>query len=301
MLNIILKRYRQIPFHLMDYIILAYILLFGILVIPFHHDVTNWWKFPLIHFALLLVILEFLHQVTKRKSRVFQFLRVFYPAFLLSSAWKELDSLFTMIFPYYGNNLVIFLDKFLFGVHPTVWVEHLFTPWLTELMFFLYFSHYLLLPVFALTIYFRKGVDSTLNLLALVCFNYALSYICFILIPAEGAWVILKNLHTVQPEGGFFMHLVQYIQSRGTVRGGAIPSSHVTATFVLILAMSEQYRKLTLWLLLLGFGIAVSTVYCRYHHAVDAITGILFGSLFYVIGKKLLSAWQLHQSAVLKN
>jgi len=296
MLNAILNRYRQIPFHFMDVVVLGYILLLGILVIPFHHDVINWWKVPIVHFILILIILEYLLQVTKRKSRLFQFLRIFYPALLLSSAWKELDNLFTMIFPYYGNELVKALDKMLFGVHPTVWVEQLFTPWLTELMFFLYFSHYLLLPVLALGLFFKKGHGATLNLLALVCFNYALSYLCFILIPAEGAWVILKNMHTVEPEGGFFMHLVQFIQSQGTVRGGAIPSSHVTATFVLILAMFEHSRKLTYWLLPLGLGIAVSTVYCRYHHAVDAITGILMGIGFFMLGKKLLTKWQIRHT-----
>ena len=123
-------------------------------------------------------------------------------------------------------------------------------------------------------------------------FHSFLSYLIFILIPAEGSWIILNHLHTIQPEGGFFMHLVEFIQSRGTVRCGAIPSSYVTTTFVVLWGAFKYQRKLAYWLLPFSFGIALSTVYCRYHHAIDAIAGIIMGTCYYILGITLLKMVQ---------
>ena len=281
----------------MDYIIIGYILTLGFIVIPFHFDhylnqnVPRWWIYPVSHLVLAFLIIELLRFATKYPSGILTFLRTFYPVALLTFGWSELNNLVTILFSYWANSLVINLDKAIFAVHPTVWIEQLFTPWLTELMNFVYVTYFLYIPICGFSLYFRGMKKETLDFLFLVFLTYTTSFILFILFPAEGAWIILKHLHTIQHEGGFFMRLVQFIQQQGSVRGGALPSSHVSAAFTIVWATIRYQRRLGLILLPFAFAMALSTVYLRYHHAVDALGGIIWGTTMYWVGIVVLKRW----------
>jgi len=244
--------------------------------------------FPVGHIALVILLLEFLRWYTRKPTRIKQFFRTFYPAIGLAFAWTELNSLVTMILPYWANNFVVGLDKALFGVHPTVWVQNIFRPWLTELMNFFYAFYYSFIPIGAFSLYFRNRKQETLDFLFLVFFTYCTVFLIFLFFPAEGPWVILKSLHTVKPQGGFFLKLNQFIQGQGSIRGGCFPSSHVAAAFTLLWATFRYQWRLGLFLTPFVFGMAAATVYCQYHHAVDALSGMLLGTIFYGIGILIL-------------
>ncbi|HEX9935340.1 MAG TPA: phosphatase PAP2 family protein [bacterium] len=283
------KRYGAIRFEWMDMTVMAYLGILGILVIPFHRDVRNWAWIPVIHAGVIFVLLEFLRFEAKHPHPVLHFIRTFYPAFGITFLWMELNRLVTMILPYWANAFVVGLDLRLFGVHPTVWVERLFHPWLTELMNFFYSFYFLFIPMVGFVLYFRNKRQETFDFLFLVMLTFCSCFLLFLVFPAEGAWVVLKNLHHVQPEGGFFMHLNQSIQARGTIRGGAFPSSHVAAALVIALAALRTERKLGLFLLPFAFGVVLATVYCRYHHAVDSLAGLLWGLVCYGVGVRLMA------------
>ena len=292
------KRYQSTCFHLMDYIVISYIIFLGFLVIPFHYDhylqtnVPNWWQYPILHSIIAILLMELIRLSYLRPNKIIHFIRTFYPAILLSPAWSELDHLVTIILPYWANDFVINLDLFLFSVHPTVWVEKLFTPWLTELMNFFYLSYFLFIPISALTLYFKGKKEKTLDLLFLTFLTYTTAFLLFLVFPSEGAWITLKSLHTIEHEGGFFMNIVQNMQAQGTIRGGAFPSSHVSAAFTIVWANMKYQKKLGWVLLPIAIGVAISTIYLRYHHAVDAISGLIWGSLMYGAGIFILKKWQ---------
>ena len=102
----------------------------------------------------------------------------------------------------------------------------------------------------------------------------------------------MTHLHTAPLEGKYFLQLVEYVQGFGAIRGGCFPSSHVAAAFAILLSAYTYERKVFYVLLVPVLGLAVSTVYCRYHHAVDAIAGALIGSLCYVVGVKIHQRWE---------
>ena len=285
------SRYGQIPFHPMDYTILGYVLLLGLLVIPFHRGIPRWGLYPIGHLIIAILILEFLRWSTGKQLKITQFLRTYYFGVGLALAWSELNTLVTMIFPYWANDFVVDLDKAIFGVHPTVWIETLFTPWLTELMNFFYASYYLFIPVSTLSLYLRGRKEETLDLLFLVFFTYLTVFLIFLLFPAEGPWVILKDLHTRQPEGAFFLSLNQFIQGQGAIRGGCFPSSHVAAAFTILWGTFKYNWKLGIFLFPCVIGMTIATVYCQYHHAVDALSGMLLGTILYFIGIFILKRW----------
>lgn len=287
----IFPRYSDIAFHPMDIVFLGYLAILGLLIIFFHNEVPMWPLFPVAHVALIFLILEFLKFFNDKPSKVLHFVRTFYPAIILAILWMELNSLVTMIFPYWANDFVVNLDKAIFGVHPTVWVETIFTPWLTELMNFFYAFYYLFIPMTAFNLYFRGRKQETFDYLFLVFLAYTTVFLIFLLFPAEGPWVILKGMHTVKPEGGLFLKLNEMIQGQGSIRGGCFPSSHVAAAFAIVWGTLKYQRKLGIFLFPCVIGMSIATVYCQYHHAVDALAGALLGTITTIIGFAILKKW----------
>lgn len=283
------NHYGSTPFQPMDWTIMGYLLLIGLLVIPFHQDVKYWGVYPVLHAVIIVLLLEFIRFSEARSCRLLRAIRIFYPALFAILGWKELDNLITMIFPYWANTLVVRADLFLFGVHPTVWLEQFSTPWLTEIMNFLYALFWFYTPIVAFTLYFKRREQDLFDFLFMVCFAYAVCFTLFLIFPSEGAWIILKDLHVSEPDGGFFQNLNLSAQARGTIRGGALPSSHVSLAFVVSCAAIKYFNKLGWVLFALSFGIAFSTVYCQFHHAIDAIAGIITGVLLYWIANRILT------------
>ena len=56
--------------------------------------------------------------------------------------------------------------------------------------------------------------------------------------------------------------------------GGAFPSSHVAAAVVCVLMAARRYPLLGWAFVPFCTSLIASTVYCRYHYAVDAVAGI---------------------------
>ncbi|MBN1894246.1 phosphatase PAP2 family protein [bacterium] len=217
-----------------------------------------------------------------------RFLRMYYPMLLLIFAWTEIGKLINLIFPFWLNRFVVAADLWLFGVHPTVWIERIFNRPLTEAMNFFYFSYYLFVPIATFPLYFKGKVQETFDMLFLFFLSYLASYILFMIFPAEGPRFILNHLHTHEPSGGIFLKLNSLFQSRAEIRGGCIPSSHVSVATTAVLACFRMNRPAAFILLFLTAGIAMATVYCRYHHAVDSLTGLAAGFLFYWAGSRFL-------------
>jgi len=142
-----------------------------------------------------------------------------------------------------------------------------------------------------LSLYFRGRKQETFDYCFLIMFTYCTVFLLFLLFPAEGPWVILKEKHTIMPEGGFFLHLNQAIQGKGSIRGGCFPSSHVAAAFTILWGTLKYNRKLGIFLFPCIFGMAAATVYCRYHHAADAFSGMVLGTILYFVGNWILKKW----------
>ncbi len=298
--NKIRERYSVIAFHPMDYTIIGYAAVLGLLIIPFHNDVPRWPLYPVFHSVFILLLLEFLRFAEKNPSKVIHFFRTFYPGFLLGLMWSELDNLITMMFPYWANEMVVGLDKWIFGVHPTVWLQRLYTPWLTELMNFFYCSYYFFIPVGGLSLYLKGRQREAFGFLFLTFFPYCISFLLFLFFPAEGPWVILKGLHTVEPKGFLFQNLNEYMQGGGSIRGGCFPSSHVAGAFAMAWATLKYQPRLGIIFMIFAIGINLATVYCTYHHAVDGIAGMLLGTILYVLGTVILIKWEAKRSKPLK-
>lgn len=286
------SRYGGTRFRVMDIACMGYLFLIGSCLIFFHKTVENWPRYVAVHLVLALLILEFVRYAEKHpQNEIAWFVRTFYPIAVFLIGWSTVNAIVRMFFgTFWFTEPAIRMDKFLFGVQPTVWLQQFYSPWLDELMYFFYTSYYLFLPSVVLVLYIKRKRTEALAAFSFLSVtllsNYALFYLLPCLSPSMAEGVM--ELHTKAHSGYFFARIIRVIQSNAGIAGGAFPSSHISEVFVLSLVALRYVRKLGYFLLPLTFGVSISTFYLRYHHAVDPLFGYLWGALCFLLTLRLL-------------
>jgi membrane-associated phospholipid phosphatase len=298
LINIILKawksRYGDVRFRLMDINVMVYLGLIGLLVIVFQNNVNNWPIHVLIHAGIIIAILEIVRFDEKRpRNKLLSILRTFYPVLILLYTWEELASLQSMIYgSFWFTETLVRWDKLIFGVHPTVWLQNLYNPWLNELMNFIYATYYTFFLLAPLIFYIRKKKEVSYAIYSLATFTYLTNFLIFYLLPALGAKPapMLAGLHVKEQAGFLFVEINKIIQAKGGIECGAFPSSHVAGALVWALSALRYDKKLGYVILPFAIGIGFSTVYLTLHHAVDPITGYIWGAFSFVLALKLIKS-----------
>lgn len=287
-------RYTGIRFRLMDINCMGYLGLMGFLLIFFHKTVSQWPLHVLIHAGIVFAILEIVRLGERHPERkIFWILRTFYPIAIVLYGWSEIDALGRMFFgTYWSTEAVIRLDKIIFGVHPTVWFQKLYSPWLDELMCLFYSGYYVFMPLVSLILFIKGKREETLAAFSIGTLVYFSNYSLFYLFPTLSPAMVnnFQDLHASQYTGYVFAEITRIVQASGSVRGGTIPSSHISAVVAWSLIALHYRMKLGYVLILLVLGVAISTVYLGYHHAVDPIFGIIWGAICYPLGLYLIKA-----------
>ena len=104
---------------------------------------------------------------------------------------------------------------------------------------------------------------------------YALGYIGYILFPAYGPYMFLKDSFTDPLEAGIFRALLNWSYPKGTNYTDVFPSLHCGVS-LLILGADYFYSKkaFKIWLPICIL-LWISTIYLRYHYMIDCIVGFV--------------------------
>ena len=286
------SRYGRTRYRLVDINCLAYLTLIGCLLIVFHKTIVDWPLYVLIHLGIVVAILEILQLSERyRRNKILSVLRCFYPAAVVSFAWSELDVTVRMLFgTYWATDLIVELDAVVFGVHPTVWVQQFYQPWLDELMNVFYSGYYLFMPLVTITLFMRGKREETIDAFSFVTFAYLSNFLCFYLLPTLGPQMTdsLKGTGENHYTGYLFAEITRRVQASGAVRGGAFPSSHVSGALTWALVARRYRLRMGYVLMPMVAGVAISTVYLGYHHALDPILGLAWGATCYPIAVNLI-------------
>ncbi|UCE08264.1 MAG: phosphatase PAP2 family protein [bacterium] len=288
--NILTQRYGNIRFRLMDINCMGYYGLIGLLLIFFHRTVNNWQLHILIHIGIIVAILEIARVYAKYPhNKTLKFVRIFYPISLILYGWREIDVLARMIYGnFWSTDHIIHLEKLIFGVYPTIWFQQFFCPWRDELMNFFYDSYYLFMPIVSLTLFFKRKDEAAIAAFSLITAVLFSNFILFYLFPTLGPHDKFVEWKTLSYTGYIFGEITRTIQANGSIRGGAIPSSHVSAALAWALIALRYERKLGYFLLPMSLGVGIATVYLGYHYALDPICGYIWCLIVYPIVLKLI-------------
>ena len=84
---------------------------------------------------------------------------------------------------------------------------------------------------------------------------------------------------------------IDWLYGIAASQGGALPSSHVGESVVVVLLLRPRDRRVTAALWVLVAGLTLGTVYGSFHYAIDAVTGLISGALLYLFWNGLYRRW----------
>jgi membrane-associated phospholipid phosphatase len=270
-------------------------LLFLLIITTLHIDQIPRAYLLISIYSILMISLSLLVYLKRRNNGpLFKVVNdIVFPVIVVFLIFDSLGGLIRYINPASYDQLLLRLDYLVFGFHPTVELERITTPLITEIMQFAYVSYYFLPLILGITLK-MEGRDSEFDLsLFLIILCFFLSYIGYILVPAIGPRYTIQHLQSIELKGVFLRERIDsLLNAMEGVKYDAFPSGH---SGIALLSLYLSYRfKRNLFYVMLPVVIALlfSTVYLRYHYVVDVIGGVLLFLITVFMGERIYNCWQ---------
>lgn len=207
---------------------------------------------------------------------------------LIPLNFTELHYLVHTVHPIDYDQLLIEIDRFLFSVDPTIWLERFTYPALTEFLQIIYSTFYFL-PIGLGVILARRQQHEPLNLFVFqMVFGFYLSYLGYFILPAIGPRFTLDHLQSFPLTGIWIAQDIQHLlNTLENSQRDAFPSGH-TAMTLLTLYYAGKYHKSYFHVMIpITILMLFSTVYLRYHYVIDVIAGVALFVFTVWSGEKL--------------
>jgi membrane-associated phospholipid phosphatase len=232
------------------------------------------------------------------KSRVLDIgSSVVFPVVCVLVIFDSLQWLVHDINPRDIDPLLIRVDYFIFRGYPTVMLESLQHPLVTDALQIAYTSYYFL-PISLGVILKLQGRGEAFErtvFMILLCFY--LSYIGYMLFPALGPRFTMNHLQSADLQGLFLAGPVQELLNRiEGIKRDAFPSGH-TGVALVVLGLAYRHHKTFFSIAFPVVAMLIfSTVYCRYHYVVDVIGGVILATITFVVGEKYYGDWEVRNN-----
>jgi len=228
-------------------------------------------------------------------------LRNVLPFFVCILVYTNLHDTIGFVNPHDVHHQLIALDRWLFGVLPTLWAERFITPDRTEAMQFLYWNFFWIAPSASLILLAqRRFADFRATTMAIMTCFY-LGYFLYVVFPAAPPRLVLVDQFTKNLYGypHFFSKLnadafaLLPVDSRA-----AFPSLH-TAVSLTMLVCSWRFLRWWFWASVpFVLGLWVSTIYLRHHYVVDLLAGFLLVPIAIGLAPRIDRWWAARQRAI---
>jgi len=293
------RRYRFI-----DYATQIYLGGVGLLILLFHDEsVSSWQLLVAAHGACMLAVHALiLGYAARPKNRLLDFLRHFYPILLYAWLYRETGALNLMFVDHYLDRVFMQWDESIFGFQPSVrFMEAL--PYLpvSEVFYFFYFSYYIMIVGIGLALYLRRR-ERFFHYVSIISFVFYVCYVIYIFLPVVGSLIF----HTRVPgfpgqdqipfyplaypqavESGPFFQIMKVVYHYFESHGAAFPSSHVAVAICTLYFSWRYFPRIRVAHLVAVVFLSLSTVYCRYHYAVDVPAGAATTAILLPLGNFL--------------
>ncbi len=274
--------------------ILYQVLMIGVIV--FHIHAVPFPEYLLIyHLGIITFVLTL---PNLGNSSVIRWVRDWNPLLIIPTSFAELHYLVHNVNPVDLDHLLIRLDYSIFGVHPTVWLERLTFPPLTEYFQWIYTTFYFLPLIMGYILYRKEDLSHFHLFLFLMVYGFYASYVGYFLVPAIGPRFTLTNLQSFPLTGIWLAESIQHtLNTLENTQRDAFPSGHTEVTLLIMMYARQHAPRYFLVLNVIGTSLILSTVYLRYHYVVDVIAGIILALMVWYstpyIYRKLANAKSL--------
>ena len=298
-----------------DYATQGYIALVAAIILLLHGNAVPGWGWLCgAHLLCLGLVHWLIHASTARPAnRLLDFLRHFYPVLLYTGFYRETGELNQMLFTGYFDGALFGLEHHLFGFQPSLRFMLAFPQaWVGELLYFSYFSYYLMIAGVGLALFLRER-RQFYHYISVASFVFYACYLTYIFLPVIGPRIgqrdmVPMELPPVVPpmaewivpptvEGCLFYRIMGFIYHHFETPGAAFPSSHVAIALVTVYFSFLYLRKIRWIHLVLAVLLCLSTVYGRYHYVVDVVAGVLTTLIMLPLGNWLFRKFGANSSA----
>ena len=271
-----------------DILTFGFLAFLFIITIIFKRQIPNAYLILSIYAVLIIALSLLIYFKKKYDGKILEMIYdIIFPVIAVLLIFDSLGGLIRYINPMTYDYLLIRLDYLIVRGYPTVELEKITAPAITELFQLAYTSYYFLPIILGIALKIkgtRREFDSALFLIILCFF---LSYIGYILVPAIGPRYTMNHLQNIELPGILLRdsinHIINHLEG---IKRDAFPSGHTAITLV-VLYLAYRFQKTLFWIFLpVVFALVISTVYLRYHYVVDVIGGILLFVLTIYIGNK---------------
>jgi membrane-associated phospholipid phosphatase len=288
-----------------DYATQGYLALVAVLILLLHGNAVPLWPWlVLAHAACIAVVhLLILGHARFPSNRLLDFLRHYYPILLYTGFYRETGELNQMTMTGYLDPTFIRLDQAIFGAQPSLTFMQSLPFWpISEVMYASYFSYYLMIAGVGLALFLRER-RQFYHYVSVVSFVFYVCYLIYIFFPVMGPRIFQQAISgyelplEVQPDvvpnfpaavqAGLFFRIMVWIYNTFEAPGAAFPSSHVAVALTTVYFSFRYLRPIRFIHLIVALLLCLSTVYCRYHYAVDVVAGVMTGLVLVPLGNWL--------------
>lgn len=279
--------------HSADLLFIGFNLILSTINVVFSDRIPYWWLILLSNFlgsSVIFVMAYARHKVDWKP------VRILHDWYVPVATFFTYKALYFMIAPIHSgrdyDDVLIAIDRWLFGVDPTVWIMEFANPWLTEITQIAYTLFYFLFLMLGYEFYRRHNLDLFHYFMFTCVYGFFLSYLGYFLLPAVGPRFTLHDFAMLDHElPGLFLtpHLRWFVNSGGSIppditnevairltQRDVFPSGHTMMTIILMYLSGRFKAKSRYFMYVTGVLLIVATVYHRYHYVIDLIAGALF-------------------------
>jgi membrane-associated phospholipid phosphatase len=298
-----MKRYAFV-----DYATQGHCALVGLLVLIFHDDsVAHWQLLVSGHVAGLLLIHGLIQWHGRKKpGPALDLLRHFYPVLLYTAFFCETGPINRMFFWDYLDPMLIRWEQAIFGFQPSVvFMDKLPYVAVSEIFYLSYFSYYIMIGGVGIALFVRNR-QQFFHYVSVVSFLFYVCYTIYIILPVIGSRAFFHQVegYALPPESqlyastdaypesvkaGIFFRLMLFIYRVFEAPGAAFPSSHVAVAVCTVYFSFRYLRPIRYVHLVFAVLLCLSTIYCRYHYAVDVAAGLVTAAIVVPLGNWLYS------------
>lgn len=299
-----LKKYF-FPLQPVDLVVIVFAVILIVLDIIFHSSIKHYLALISVNVVVIIFVLVVTNLDVRHENKILRSIRSWYIAPMILLTFKQL---YFMIAPMHGKDydtLLIEIDRWLFGVDPTVWLWQFSHPLLTEIIQIAYSSFYFLFIIAGYELYKKGEFEKFYYAAFLIVYGFYLSYIGYFFLPAVGPRFTLHDFNATNTElpglflTNFLRDFVNYGESivKGhpnpidVVQRDVFPSGHTQLTLVLMYISAHYKMKSKLFLWIIGILLIFGTVYLRYHYVIDLIAGGVFMILTLLTAKFVYNRW----------
>lgn len=228
------------------------------------------------------------------------FLAAFFPVVPVLGIYDSLGFIPEMN-PVDRDGVLIRIDRALVGGDPSLWLERLSAPWLTELLQLAYLVYYVLPFLLLGTLYRRLPLSASepgqagrqeeafdLCVVTLLLSHY-LAFIGYMAVPALGPRFALAPQYRTELTGLLLAAPIRaLLDALEGIKRDAFPSGHTSAALISLHYAFRFTPRLARYALPAVALMILSTLYLRYHYAADILAGAILAALCIFLAPRLL-------------